>query len=138
MKDIRKALHGFLLADSAVNAICSGRIYPVRLPQGVTLPSVVYTRITGQGDNKMDGATGLSRPRFQIDAWANSAKLAGTLADAIKDRLDGYRGNMSSANSPDDPVFVQGVFYQNERDGYDNESFLYFMSRDYFIWNEER
>ena len=138
MKDIRTALRGFLLADSAVNAACGGRIFPSRLPQGEVRPSLVYTRISGQGDNKMDGATGLSRPRVQIDAWSQSADLASVLANAVKDRLDGYKGDMSPANSPADPMFVQGIFYESERDGYDNDAQLYFMSRDYFVWTEER
>lgn len=138
MKDLRTALRGFLLADGTVSALCGGRIYPARLPQGQVLTSLVYTRISGQGDNKMDGATGLSRPRMQIDAWSQSADSASALANAVKDRLDGYRGEMAPANSPADPVFVQGVFFESERDGYDNDSQLYFVSRDYFIWNEER
>lgn len=137
MKDIRPALRGFLLADPAIAAKVTTRVFPIKLPQGIVAPSIVYTRITGYGDNKMDGATGLSRPRMQIDAWAQNADDAASLANVVKDRLDGYRGPMSYG-SPPTVIYVQGVFYDMERDGYDEDAQLYFTSRDYFLWTEER
>ncbi len=143
MKDIRPALRAFLLGDPLINAAIKTddthfRIFPIRLPQGEIRASIVYNRITGMGDNKMDGRTGLSRPRFQIDCWAQSADAANSLANLVKDRIDGFRGQWAyGSNSPQDYVFIQGVFYESERDAYDEDSNLYSLSRDYFIWNEE-
>ena len=134
MKDIRPALRAFLLADSAVNAACGGRIYPIRLPQGMTSQSLVYTRITGSAPGKMVGQVGLSRPRIQLDAWAGTADLTSVLANAVKDRLDGYKGPMGTGSLA---VECQGAFYESERDGFDTDAVLYFMSRDYFVWYEE-
>ncbi|MPZ58440.1 MAG: DUF3168 domain-containing protein [Rhizobiales bacterium] len=134
--DIRPALRTFLLADSAVAAAVGGtRIYPVVLPQGQVLPSVVFARISGLGDHHMQGASGLTRPRMQIDAWARTADEASTLADLVKFRLDGDRSPMGAGAAQ---VQVQGVFFDSERDDYDSESKLFRVSRDYFIWWEER
>lgn len=139
IKDIRPALRAFLLADAQVSAMVGGaRIFPLKLPQGVREPSVVYSRITGFGDHHMAGASGLTRPRFQVDAWAESVDAATRLADLVKDRLDGYRGPMTVPGSPPETVAVQGVFFETERESYDGDAELYRISRDYLIWWEER
>lgn len=130
--DIRPALRAFLLADSAIaTAIGGARIFPVRLPQGERGVSIVYSRISGFGDQHMAGPSGLSRPRFQIDAWAANQDDAATLANLIKDRIDGYRGLM-------DTVPVQGVFFVDEREDYQQDIDMHRMSRDYLIWYAER
>jgi hypothetical protein len=79
----------------------------------------------------MQGASGLARPRYQIDAYAPKADDANALADLVKARLDGYRGPMGA-------ITVQGVFFETERDDYQADAKLYRASRDYFIWFEER
>jgi hypothetical protein len=129
--DLRPGLRAFLLADSGISAAIGGqRIFPVTLPQGENRPSVVYTRISGVGDHHMQGASGLARPRYQIDAYAQLADDANALADLVKARLDGYRGPMGA-------VTVQGAFFETERDDYQPDAKLYRASRDYFIWFEE-
>lgn len=132
LADIRPALRTFLLADMDISDAVDGeRIYPVVLPQGVTDPSIVYNRISAIGDHHMQGASGLTRTRMQVDAYATTHDAAASLADAIKEVLDGYRGLMGS-------VTVQGVFFDTEREDYQDDVKLYRVSRDYFIWYEER
>ena len=139
IKDIRPALRSFLLADPQIAAMVGGqRIFPLRLPQGIREPSIVYARITGLGDHHMQGASGLTRPRYQVDAWAKSADDATRLADLIKARLDGYRGSMTAPGSPPEVVTVQGAFFETERESYDGDVEMYRVSRDYLIWWEER
>lgn len=130
--DIRQALRAFLLADAAIaTAVGGGRIYPLVLPQGVREASLVYTKVSGIGDYHMEGASGLARPRFQIDAWAPTADAADALGRLVKERLDGHRGVFGA-------TAVQGAFCDMEREGYDAEAQLYFSGRDYMIWFNER
>jgi hypothetical protein len=131
MNDIRPGLRSFLLADPLIAAMIVSRIFPVVLPQGQREPSIVYTRVSGLGDHTMQGASGLSRPRFQIDAWAVTQDDAAALASLVKDRIDGYRGLMGA-------VPVQGVFFADEREDYQSDIDMHRMSRDYLIWYEER
>ena len=79
----------------------------------------------------MQGASGLSRPRFQIDAWAATQDDAAALANLVKDRIDGYRGLMGT-------VPVQGVFFADERENYQSDIDHAPHERDYLIWFEER
>lgn len=138
--DLRPALRAFLLGDSAVNAAVGGkRIYPLKLPQGELLPSLVLVLVSGAGDHTMQGASGLARPRYQVDAWAQTLDLASALKILTKGRLDGYAGPMAwTADAITTTVNVQGCFFESEREDYDAVAKLYRSSADYLIWFEER
>ena len=138
IKDIRTSLRGYLLADTGVAALVGTRIYPRVLPQGVRDPAIVYNRVSMLGDHHMLGASGLVEVRMQIDAWADTADDAYDLAVAVKERIDGYRGEMQSVASPPDVVFVQGCFFANARDDYDANRQLYRESWDYMLHYGER
>jgi hypothetical protein len=136
VKDLRPALRAFLLADAGIAAAIGTRIYPGKLPQGVTLASLVYTLASDPSVYHHLGPSGLAHPRYQLDAWAPTLDAATSLANLIKDRIDGYRGPMGSGSTL---VTVQGVF----RDGgagedYDDAAKLWRNGRDYLIWFEER
>ena|SRR4026207_1493356 len=131
LSDIRPALRSFLLADVNISAVVADRVFPLVLPQGQTQPSIVYSRISGIGDHTTSGPSGLARPRFQIDAYAQSADDADALALMIKSALDGFAGLMGT-------ITVQGVFYETERDDFYPEINMHRASRDYFIFFEER
>ena len=138
LADIRLGLRAFLLADSAIAAIVVDRVYPINLDQGIKHTSIVYSRQSGLPDHWMQGPSGLTRPRYQIDCWSMATAEASALADLVKERLDGYRGPMPyGTNSPQNSVEVQAVFFADEREGYDTDSKLYRVSRDYFIWFRE-
>lgn len=134
MKDIRAGLFAFLSADAGVAALVTSggiaRIYPLKMPEGVKLTSVVYTRVSGHSEYTMQGPDALARSRMQIDAWATTAPAASALANAVKDAINGYHGTMGS-------VAVQGVFMADERESYDDAVQMYGVSRDYFMHYEE-
>lgn len=133
--DLRLGLHAFLLADSNIAAaVANERVYPLQLPQGVAFASIVYTRISGQGDYHMQGPSGLVRPRFQIDCWAPTIDAAVSLGNLVKSRIDGYSGPMDYNGGS---IPVQGVFMDNEFEDYDDDAKLYRSSRDYLIWSAE-
>jgi hypothetical protein len=132
MKDIRPALRSLLLGDAGVAALVGTNVYPIRLPQGVKVASVVYTRISGDTDYKMEGATGYARSRMQIAAWAPTADAATALANKVKDCVSGFTGAVG-----DPAVFIQGAFCADEREMYDDTVQMYGVMRDYFIHHEE-
>lgn len=138
IKDIRAPLRAFLLADTALSqAVGSKRVYPIVLPQGERQASIVYTRISAQGDHHTEGASGLMQTRLQVDAWAPSADGAAALAGLVKARLDGYRGPMVAPGPSGGTVDVQGVFFDSEREDYQPDIEMYRVSRDFLIWYEE-
>ena len=132
MKDIRPALRSLLLGDAAVAALVGTNVFPIRMPQGTKVASLVYTRISGDTDYKMEGPTGYARSRMQVDAWAPTADAATTLANKAKDCLSGFTGAVGNPS-----VFIQGAFCADEREQYDDIVQLYGVSRDWFIHFEE-
>jgi len=134
--DIRKGLVAYLLDDPAILLMVGGEhIYPMRIPQGVVKDSITYQRISGLGDFHMQGPSGLSRPRIQIDCWSKSIDRSALLSDLVKERLNGFRGEMYwGEDSPDEAITVQGIFFDNERDLYDDSVGMYSLSRDYVFW----
>ena len=131
VKDIRPALRIFLLGYAPINSAVGGsRIYAVKMPQGVVADSIVYNRVSGGGTYIMDGLSGFTIQRFQFDVWSSSVDSANTLADHIRDRMDGYRGNMISGAVT---IQVHGIFMIDQRDDYDDTVQLTRMSRDYSI-----
>lgn len=141
MKDIRPGLFAFLAADASIAAVVTeggiSRIYPIMLPQGVRQASIVYTKISGEGDYTLRGPTGYAQPRFQIDAWAPgpSPDAAVALANRVKDALDGFTGAIGTGENA---VFVQGIFVAGEREDYDDATEMFRVSRDYIIHHDER
>jgi hypothetical protein len=131
LKDIRSGLRTFLLANGAVAALVSTRVYPIKIPQGEKNASLVYNEISGQGDHHMQGASGLVSVRMQIGAWAQTADAAHALFLTTKYALDGYGGLMGS-------VDVQGVFIESWRDIDDTTANLRGKVADYIIWYAER
>jgi hypothetical protein len=126
MLDIRPSLRAYLLADAAIAAAVIDRVYTIKIPQGVSATCIVYTRISGGGDYHLQGLSGFARHRYQIDSWAPTANGAASLADLIRDRIDGFRGVMGD-------VTVHGIFFQDQREDYDDEARLHRTGRDYFI-----
>jgi hypothetical protein len=136
--DIRPYLRRFILEDSAVAALIGTRFYPVKLEQGQTAPSAVYTRIGGTGEYAMEGPLTLVHMRLQIDAYAEKSQTMTDVANAIKFRFDGLRGRIQLPGSPVRIARVQGVFFASERELFDKDSGLYRNSRDYMVHYEER
>ena len=134
MKDIRLAFRQLLISNAAVNNICSGRVYPVQLPQGTRAPSLVYFRITDFSNYHYLGETGLQRIYMQLDSWGDKHDSSVSLADAAHDCLSGFAGRqIYSPNGPTDFIDIRGIFQQNGRDLFDDITQMFRMSRDYLI-----
>jgi hypothetical protein len=134
MRDIRLALREFLLSDPDIVTIVGDRIYPIKIPQGVSASCIVYTRISDVGDYHLAGPSGIAGPRIQIDAWAVSANKSVTLANLVKTKIDGFRGVMGTG---DNAVKVLGVFVADMREDYDDAAKLFRSGRDFFLHHIE-
>lgn len=88
-------LRAFLLADSDISTAVGGvRIYPLAIPQGGTVPAIVYQRVGTKRTLAHDGPTGLAEPDFQLSVWANTPTAAWDLADLVRELIHGHTGDM--------------------------------------------
>jgi hypothetical protein len=91
---IEHDLRAYLLGQPDVATLIGTRMYPMRLPQGVTMPAVTYNRIFGTSEYGHDGAAHLGRGRIQLDCWADTYEDMVNLAEACRVALTGYVGAM--------------------------------------------
>jgi hypothetical protein len=138
--DLRPGLRAYLLGDTDLSSAVGGeRVYSILLPQGQKAASVVYSKISGIGEHHMQGPSGLARPRIQLDCYATDQDIAVALGGLVKGRIDGFRGEMPyGMDSPQASVTVLGVFFDMDREIYDDAAGLYRVSQDYLIWFSER
>lgn len=121
-------LRTFLLADAAVAALVSTRVYPVEIPQKLTLPLIRYVQVSGLNQHTTPGTSSLSRARWQVDCLAADYASARALADAVMSRMDAYKGVVGSGTA-------QGVFAANQADDYVPEMKAFLLSLDFFVWS---
>lgn len=84
---IEQDLRTYLLAQPSVTALIATRLYPIRLPQGVTLPAVTYQRITGSSEQAYDGPVNLGQGTIQFDCWADTYASALAVAEQVRQKL---------------------------------------------------
>jgi len=69
---------------AGLSALVVARIYPIKAPQKPTYPMIVYTRISNNEVNALDGSAGLANSRFQMTTFAGTYSSASAVADQIK------------------------------------------------------
>ncbi len=88
---LREDFYTFLKAQIPT---AGNRVYPMRLPQTVTLPAVTYQVISETDLLAHDGPVGLLTPNIQVDCWGSTPKAAWQMADELRQALDGFHGQM--------------------------------------------
>lgn len=100
----------------------SGRCYPLNAPDKVATPYIVFSVISDVTENTLDGDTGMSNARVQIDTYGTGYAQVKALA--------GKGGTIRSA--------MAGASFSNihlsSRDLYENDTQLYRTSSDFSIW----
>lgn len=101
---IEKGLRDLLINDVTVGPMVGGtaspfvpgnRVRPILLPEGSDYPAIVYLVVATSPLTSMDGVNALQMKRFQIDCYGQNAVQAKTLAKAVHNLLDGFRGTLS-------------------------------------------
>lgn len=91
------------------------RVYPMRLPQGSSLPAIVYREISPGIEYTQGGQSGVSEPRYQLDCWGADELAAKLLAFYVTSALSGYKGAMGSEQ-------VQATFIEGRQDDPDPDT----------------
>lgn len=113
---------------SLISSLCSGRVYYVTAPQDVTLPYIVFFKVSAPREHSHQGASGLARIRVQFSIYSETYLEAKQTAQALQAILQGYQGTSES-------VVIDSILYDNEVDIYENN--FYSIMADYLIWHRE-
>jgi hypothetical protein len=122
-----KYLRLVLTGDAGVAAVAADRVYTEVLPQAGAVPAIVFTEVSGEDDIALDGPTGASARRVQVDSWGKTRADATALGLAVRAALAGHVGGAAGLD-------VQGVFLGSERWDFDAETALYRTSQDFEVW----
>lgn len=91
---IEDAIRAVLLADPAVAALVGTRVSPLKLPQGGSLPAIVYQRVSTVPLLGLEAPGGPTRSRVQLSLWAATFDQARSLGVAVRDALQGWSGRV--------------------------------------------
>jgi len=92
MSDIGKDLRTYLQTKSTVTDLIGTRMFPRMLPQGESLPAIIFSVIGSTTENKITGASGGVRVVIQLDCYAETHIQANDLAEQVRLVLHGYTG----------------------------------------------
>ena len=130
MSEFVEALYSRLQAVAGVTTLVSARVYPVRLPQGVTYPAIRYTTIDTQRDSALSADMGLAWPRMQIDSYAQTYLGAKQLATAV-------RAALKRATWTQDGIDVRDALLEQEADDYESDVEAFRIRQDYVFVHQE-
>ena len=132
--EIDEALKAYLASYTGLTALTSTRIFPDKLPDGVTYPAVVYEFISEETtDTFIQPTTELTADTFQISVWATSRKAADAAARQVKKALKNYSGIMGGSGG----ITVDTVIQVSKQKGMDDATKLYRTMYDMQIWYQE-
>lgn len=119
-----KAIYSILTADSDVNAIVSGRVYPQIAAQGAAFPFAVYVLQNTDPSDTKSGVSTLDEVRYDIVVASETYAQASDLTEKIRTALDRYSGTVSGVvidsiqfidldvdNDPDTETYVTSSEY---------------------------
>ena len=129
---IRTDLKTHLEAQTGITNLVSTRIFGIKRPQkNRTLPAITYERLSGGHDHTLSSAAGSAMPRFRIHCWATTYVGADTLAEAVRNEMQGFSGAMGSTTT-------HSVILEDESDEYEDpedasDQGVYGIALDYLI-----
>jgi hypothetical protein len=125
------ALIDLIKSDGPIAAVVSGRVYPLKRPQGSAYPVIISTRISGQPLYADDGEVGLQNARMQIDSIAENYTDAKDLAQLVRALLTAFSGVHAG-------IDFSYIMLDEERDlqegGSDAAEYPVRIATDFIVW----
>lgn len=126
---------GLLAVLAGSPAIAEGRVYP-RVPQPAQFPLVRYRRLVSSRVRSITGSnSGPTSFGLQIDCMATGSgayEAAKTMADQVRQRLDGYRGAWGAST-------CRFCVLENETDDLeqDGDRITHWVTQRYTVWTND-
>lgn len=130
--NVAKAIRARLIANTSATYTQVGtRIYPGRLPDGATLPAIMYKRRKGgvQHIYNIDQTIDHTRAPFEIHCYAGeeSYDKATAAAEAVIADLEAFRQAY-------DDMTIHAVFINDQSDVYDGTNKRQCVTVDIEVW----
>jgi hypothetical protein len=136
LKSPEVVIRNALVANTAVAAVVSTRVFPVLAPASADIPFITYRRSGVQRQHTLSGPMGMPTVILSLDMYAETYEAVRELADKCRVCLDGY------GTAQSDSIVVNNVSLDNESDGFvqlagGDTPPVYSVSQTYsIIWRE--
>lgn len=118
--ELEQGLVSYLKAQASIFSQVGNRITPVFLPQGFSLPALVFRRVGGSGARSLSGGlSGLATGLFDVTAWHADYFAAKALAKLVRDAL-----SVENTTFGDIPILEAWQVDGSDEDVIDDESRL--------------
>lgn len=133
--DIDKALPYYLTHQSGLTSIVSTRIFPMRIPQGETLPAIFFQDISTSFIQAHNEPSFLPRKRYQFTSVGGTVEDAEKASHALKLVLDGlHKTNIGVSPYTTE---VEAIIIKDERKTDDPETGLFWCQQDFLVIYKE-
>lgn len=99
IRQFRKDVRAYTLADIDIAALIGDRLYSVRAGQRENMPYAVMEVVAGRDELTHSGTIGLEEMRLQVTIVARTTDETDTVRDAIVGRLSGLSGPIGSVTN---------------------------------------
>ena len=107
----------------ALKPLVSGRVWPFVAPEiNSATPYIIYTPISSQRLQTLDGYAGHNQVSMQIDIWADDIETITRLAETVIQQLEALTDISARV--------------QQDRDDHDSTTNLVRKSMDFLIWEQ--
>lgn len=132
---VEKGIYAILAADVDVSTAVGTRIYPMVAPQKAALPYITFQRISANHIDCTIGSCGLAEARIQVDCVATGYLAARTLAEHVRDAMQGFTGVAGT-------IGIDIIRLLDDRDGLQeeiegSEKVRFVVSSDFAVWFAE-
>lgn len=112
MPDVAERLRTFLIAGASVTTIVGQRVHQNMVPESSAPPYLWFRRSRTDEPRTLDGGSPSGYEQFfDIECVSEDLSEAQTLAYAVRDRLNNYRGSFADST-------VKGIFVEDHSDDY--------------------
>lgn len=118
MTTMPQDLRTFIIGSTGVSSLVGSRCHYNKLPQKSEYPHVWFRVTSDTEPRTMDGVGGMHDANLDLECAGLDEDDAQAVADAVKDRLDGYKGTIGN-------VSAKAIFLSDKDDDYEpfsNES----------------
>lgn len=117
---IQRSIYDRLRSNATISGLIGTRIYPGLAPLSAgTDPYIAYSVRRSDGSHSTSGAEGLVFQTVTINCVDNDGVTAHALAEAVRDSIDGYRGDMGTSPNTTD---VRGCWLENDDEQFGDPS----------------
>jgi hypothetical protein len=111
-----------------VDGLGKVKIYPIKVPQGVPYPAIVYQLISDVPIRcKAPGGATADEYRCQVSAYGKEYILIEQLAAAIRTALDDYKGTSEGET-------LLKIYFDGQRDLFEEEPKLFHRAMDFRVF----